>query len=73
MLRRERGDTCMKRKQKLIAMVIYANLYLQGKNDKKISLNARNKFPELYEPTKGNMRKTISNWGQVKKELKKAA
>ena len=61
MNRRESGDPVLKRKQKLIAYVTYANLYIQGIN-KKVSLNARKKFPELYEPTKGNMKKTLAKW-----------
>jgi hypothetical protein len=68
---RDTGDSCLKRKQKLIAYVTFANLYLEGKNDNKVSLNARKKFPALFEETKGNMNLTLFKWEL--KQFKKVA
>lgn len=63
---KEYGTARLGRKQKIIHYVMHANLFLQGIN-KKVSVNARTKFPELYEPTKGNMKKTISKWSSKSK------
>lgn len=59
---RAAGDPCLKRKQKIMTYIKAANLYLQGMNQKNITVSAKVKFPKLYEQTNGNMQKTVNNW-----------